>query len=33
MDAVAASNAYDANLTIFNSMKKMAQQALSIGES
>lgn len=32
MDAVAASNSYDANLTIFNSMKKMAQQALTIGE-
>ncbi len=33
MDAVAASNSYDANLTIFNSMKKMAQQALTIGEA
>lgn len=33
MDAVAASNSYDANLTIFNSMKKMAQQALTIGEN
>lgn len=32
MDAVAASNAYDANLTIFNSMKKMAQKALTIGK-
>lgn len=32
MDAVAASNAYDANLTIFNSMKKMAQKALTIGQ-
>lgn len=33
MDAVAASNSYDANLTIFNSMKKMAQQAMTIGEN
>lgn len=32
MDALAASNSYDANLTIFNSMKTMAQKALTIGK-
>ena len=32
MDALAATNSYDANLTIFNSMKSMAQKALTIGK-
>lgn len=32
MDALAASNSYDANLTIFNSMKSLAQKALTIGK-
>lgn len=31
-DWIEASNSYTANLTIFNSMKKMAQQALTIGQ-
>ncbi len=33
LDFVAAFNSYDANLTIFNSMKKMAQKALTIGQT
>ena len=32
MDALAATNSYDANLTIFNSMKSLAQKALTIGK-
>ena len=32
LDALAATNSYTANLTIFNSMRKMAQQALNIGQ-
>ena len=32
MDALAATNSYDANLTIFNSMKTLAQKALTIGK-
>lgn len=32
LDWIAATNSYRANLTLFNSMKKMAQQALTIGE-
>ncbi len=31
IDLMAASNAYDANLTAFNAIKAMAQSALSIG--
>ena len=31
LDALPATNAYNASLTIFNSMRSMAQQALSIG--
>ncbi len=31
IDALAATNAYDANLTIFNSLRTMAQKALTIG--
>lgn len=31
-DWIEATNSYKASLTIFNSMKKMAQQALTIGE-
>lgn len=31
MDALAADNSYQANLTIYNSMKSMAQKALTIG--
>lgn len=31
LDALAASNSYSANLTIFNTMKTMAQKALTIG--
>lgn len=31
LDAVAASNSYDANLTIFNSMVALARKALTIG--
>lgn len=33
LDFVAATNSYNANVTIFNSMKKMLQKALTIGES
>ena len=33
LDALVASNSYTASLTIFNSMKKMAQQALTIGQT
>lgn len=31
LDALEASNSYDANLTIFNSLRAMAQKALTIG--
>lgn len=31
LDALVASNSYTANLTIFNSLRSMAQQALTIG--
>ncbi len=33
LDFVLATNAYNANVTIFNSMKKMLQKALTIGQS
>lgn len=33
LDFVAATNSYTANVTIFNSMKKMLQKALTIGQS
>lgn len=33
LDFVAATNSYNANLTIYNSMKKMLQKALTIGQS
>lgn len=33
LDYVAAVNSYNANVTIFNSMKKMLQKALTIGQS
>ena len=33
LDALPATNAYNASLTIFNSMKTMAQRALTIGRS
>ena len=33
LDALLATNAYNANLTIFNSMRSMAQQALNIGKN
>ena len=32
LDALAATNSYTASLTLFNSMRKMAQQALNIGQ-
>lgn len=32
LDALPATNAYNASLTIFNSLRKMAQQALTIGK-
>lgn len=32
LDALVATNSYNANITIFNSLKKMAQQALTIGQ-
>ena len=32
LDALAATNSYDANKTIFNSMKSLAQKALTIGK-
>lgn len=32
LDALEATNSYTANLTIFNSLRKMAQQALTIGK-
>lgn len=33
LDFVAATNSYNANVTIFNSMKKMLQKGLTIGQS
>lgn len=33
LDFVAATNSYNANVTIFNSMKKMLQKALTIGQT